>query len=194
MTSSGIASDDARFYLITLEASGNTIAYIGWRQVANVIKWNLLVKNGSEWVSRYSTMSPVVNKWYSVKLAWLEDSLNGHAELFVDDVLTCSIDNIKTATSGQTDIRFGLPELYNCESTTLYSDSCGVDIARASSSEMLPGDMNRDGSVDLYDAIIAAASYGSVLGDQRWNPAADLNKDNEIDLYDMLILASKLHT
>ena len=190
---SGITADDARFYLIVLKVAGNSVAYVGWRQVAGVVKWNLLVRTGIGWASDYSDTSPLVNKWYSVKLAWFEDPLNGHAELYVEDVLACSIENIKTATSGQTEIRFGLPELYNCDSTTLYCDSCGVDIARTSSSEMLLGDINRDGSVNVYDAIIAAASFGSVLGDQLWNSAADLNKDNKVDIYDMLILASKLH-
>ena len=52
------------------------------------------------------------------------------------------------------------------------------------------GDINRDGSVDLYDALIFSASYGSVLGDKTWNPEADLNIDNRVDVFDVLILAS----
>lgn len=193
VTSSGIASDDARFYLIALTVAGDTIAYVGWRQVASVIKWNLLVKTESGWVSRYSTLSPIVNRWYSVRLKWYKDSINWRAELYVDGISSCSIENINTTTLYQIDIRFGLSELYNCRSTTVYCDSSAVD-ALSYSPSTSRGDINRDGSVDLYDALIFSASYGSVLGDKTWNPEADFNIDNRVDVFDVLILARALRT
>jgi len=53
----------------------------------------------------------------------------------------------------------------------------------------LLGDLNQDGRVDILDAIQAAACFGSVPGDLRWNPLADLNKDNVINILDVIILA-----
>jgi hypothetical protein len=53
----------------------------------------------------------------------------------------------------------------------------------------IPGDINGDGVVDIYDALLASTAFGSKPGDPNWNPAADLNGDGIIDIYDMIILA-----
>jgi len=63
----------------------------------------------------------------------------------------------------------------------------------------IPGDINGDGTVDIYDALLAAAAFGShgpnyayagQPASPNWNPAADLNGDNIIDIYDVIILAA----
>jgi hypothetical protein len=54
----------------------------------------------------------------------------------------------------------------------------------------IPGDINGDGKVDIYDALYAAAAFGSTPGAPNWNPAADLNGDGVVDIYDMIILAA----
>ncbi|HVP17069.1 MAG TPA: hypothetical protein VMT42_06855, partial [candidate division Zixibacteria bacterium] len=51
------------------------------------------------------------------------------------------------------------------------------------------GDLTCDFSVDVYDAIRFAGSYGSRPGSSNWNPNADFNNDNIVDIYDALILA-----
>jgi len=52
------------------------------------------------------------------------------------------------------------------------------------------GDVNHDGAVDVYDAILLAAAYDSNSAAPNWNPNADLNQDNCIDIFDALILAA----
>ena len=51
-------------------------------------------------------------------------------------------------------------------------------------------DINSDGSVDIYDAILLANSYNSIPSSPNWNPKADLNSDNIVDIYDAIILAN----
>ncbi len=53
-----------------------------------------------------------------------------------------------------------------------------------------PGDVNGDGTVDIYDAIILSGAYNSKPGYGNWNPSADINKDGIVDIYDAIILAS----
>jgi hypothetical protein len=53
----------------------------------------------------------------------------------------------------------------------------------------VPGDLNGDGTVDIYDAILLAAAYGSTPGTPNWNPNADINGDGIVDIYDAIILA-----
>ncbi|MGD0495985.1 MAG: PQQ-binding-like beta-propeller repeat protein [Candidatus Bathyarchaeia archaeon] len=51
------------------------------------------------------------------------------------------------------------------------------------------GDMNGDGTVDIYDAITFANYFGLQKGDARWNPDADINRDGITDIYDAIIIA-----
>lgn len=52
------------------------------------------------------------------------------------------------------------------------------------------GDINADGIVDIYDAILLANAYNSIPGSANWNPDADLNKDSIVDIYDAILLAN----
>jgi hypothetical protein len=54
----------------------------------------------------------------------------------------------------------------------------------------IAGDINADGKVDIYDAILLANAYASKPGDPNWNPNADINKDNIVDIYDAIVLAN----
>jgi parallel beta-helix repeat protein len=53
-----------------------------------------------------------------------------------------------------------------------------------------PGDCNDDGKVDIMDTIAFSHSFGSNLGDLRYDEAADQNFDGVVDMYDVLIVAA----
>ena len=55
---------------------------------------------------------------------------------------------------------------------------------------MVPGDINFDNVVNIYDALLLAAAFRSTPADRNWNINADLNIDNVIDIYDAIILSS----
>jgi peptide/nickel transport system substrate-binding protein len=54
----------------------------------------------------------------------------------------------------------------------------------------IPGDVNGNFVVDIYDAITLSNSYNSVPPSSNWNPNADINCDNIVDIYDAIILAN----
>jgi peptide/nickel transport system substrate-binding protein len=54
----------------------------------------------------------------------------------------------------------------------------------------VPGNLNKDTMVDIYDAIILANAYNSKPGSSNWNSNADINSDNIVDIYDAIILAN----
>jgi len=54
----------------------------------------------------------------------------------------------------------------------------------------ISGDINGDRTVDIFDAIVLAASYGSMPTSSNWNANADINNDNTIDIFDAIILAA----
>lgn len=51
-------------------------------------------------------------------------------------------------------------------------------------------DIDGDGDVDIFDAVILSAASGFTPGDENWNPDADLNGDLTIDVFDAVILSS----
>jgi hypothetical protein len=53
------------------------------------------------------------------------------------------------------------------------------------------GDINGDGTVDIYDALLLSVAFGSSTGQANYNPAADLNNDGVVDIYDAIILAEQ---
>ena len=54
------------------------------------------------------------------------------------------------------------------------------------------GDINGDGKVDIFDIVLAADAYGTVLGDPLWNPDADVAPIyGKIDIFDIVTVGSK---
>jgi len=53
----------------------------------------------------------------------------------------------------------------------------------------IPGDINGDFTVDIYDAILLAGAFNTNANSPHWNPNADINGDNTVDIYDAIILA-----
>ncbi len=50
------------------------------------------------------------------------------------------------------------------------------------------GDIDGDNEVTLFDFGALVRAFGSVPGDERWNPSADLDGDGEVTLFDFGIL------
>jgi len=54
----------------------------------------------------------------------------------------------------------------------------------------IPGDINADGIVDIFDAVLLAAAAGSFPGSPNWNSNADINDDGIVEIFDAVILAA----
>jgi PKD repeat protein len=52
------------------------------------------------------------------------------------------------------------------------------------------GDINGDGTVNIYDAILLSIAYNSQPGSLSWNPNADINGDGVVNILDAIILSS----
>ncbi|MEL7400270.1 MAG: dockerin type I domain-containing protein, partial [Pseudomonadota bacterium] len=56
--------------------------------------------------------------------------------------------------------------------------------------ELLAGDINQDGTIDIADFTFLSGRYGTQQGEGNYVLAADLNKDAVINVQDLAILAS----
>lgn len=52
-------------------------------------------------------------------------------------------------------------------------------------------DINGDGAVDLFDALLLAQHFGSKQGDTTWDPSMDMNSDGQLDIFDLIALTRK---
>lgn len=52
------------------------------------------------------------------------------------------------------------------------------------------GDVNSDGIVDIFDAILLANAFNSIPVSPTWNPDADINSNGTVDIFDAIILAN----
>ena len=55
--------------------------------------------------------------------------------------------------------------------------------------QYLQGDVNGDGIVNLFDAVIVLSAYGTTPRSPEWNSDADVNGDGKVDLFDFVIVA-----
>lgn len=54
------------------------------------------------------------------------------------------------------------------------------------------GDVNGDGAVDIFDLVLAADAYGSVIGDPDYNPEADVAPNcGIVDIFDIVTITSR---
>jgi len=51
------------------------------------------------------------------------------------------------------------------------------------------GDVNGDGTVDIFDAITLSNAFASVPNSPTWNGNVDINSDNSVDIFDAILLS-----
>ncbi len=54
---------------------------------------------------------------------------------------------------------------------------------------MIPGDVDGDNDVDIFDIVRMASVYGVKQPDPRYDPACDIDSDGDIDIFDLVIAA-----
>ena len=95
--------------------------------------------------------------------------------------LTFLIDNYQTT-------RMLRPGNYTVYANCNYQNE--VSNASRTFAIVLTGDVNRDGTVNILDAILLSNAYNATPTNPRWNPKADINGDGIVNILDAIILAN----
>jgi len=103
--------------------------------------------------------------------------------------------NITTVSSPAVTHKYPNPGVYNV--TLNVTDARGWwdttwQAINVTMSTGLPGDLNGDGCVDIFDLVIVAADFGRPIDPPLpiQNPSADINKDGVVDIFDLVIIAA----
>jgi hypothetical protein len=105
---------------------------------------------------------------------------------------------VATATASSTTSTSGfLGPVWDIKVTARFTGSVTVGIyygeigsvPRMYQTDIIPGDVNFDGKVNLVDLCIIIKALGSSPRSPKWNPNCDLNGDHKVDLRDLCIAA-----
>jgi len=104
---------------------------------------------------------------------------------------------VETEADGSYELHFNMPNdskkgNYTVHATASYETfKATEDKNFVYGGSVIPGDVDGDGDVDIYDVVIILAAYGSRPGDPNWDPRADITEPyNKIDLYDAVLAMS----
>jgi len=53
----------------------------------------------------------------------------------------------------------------------------------------IPGDINGDNIVDIFDVVRVALAFGAVSTDPNWDSNANINSDGIVDIFDLVVVA-----
>ena len=111
---------------------------------------------------------------------------------------TIRVGPVKPWTNATVIFHWNTTGLAECSNHTIWAEATGVPYETNTANNILHdgwvkikmvGDVNGDGYIDLYDAVLLLAAYGSRVGDKNWNPECDLCPEwGVINLYDAVML------
>lgn len=128
----------------------------------------------------WSRITTYVNAWPPGDLGCVGSLPDGYGAVFGNH--TAAVVTFQVLGVGKCPLSLGA-RATNLTANNLISTSKSGYFSNAMS-----GDLNGDGRVDLFDALLLAKSYGSTPDLPSWNEDADINGDGVIDIYDALLL------
>jgi len=148
----------------------------------------------------YGTFSPTINTDDLVAVTSLASSITSLSYSFNKLSLTISLPSNMTSTNKvYCGIRGEPIAIYTANGTQTWSYNASttiltLNITHKSPSRItiywkLPGDIDSDGDVDIYDLYILAVTYGSHVDEPNYNSNSDIDGNNHVYFDDLCILA-----
>lgn len=179
---------------------GNTISHISRDGYVSILRRDIaVVKIIPQFTEIYKGWTLKVNVTVA-NLGDIPETFNVSLYCNGNEVGKCQVTNL--GINATTTVTFTL-QTYNyvwmepCHNYTLKAEASTVPYELNVTNNILEdgqvhvkliGDINGDRYVDARDAIILGASFGSHVGDPRYDPYADLNQDGYINAKDVVLL------
>ena len=125
--SNGLNDNGDKLYFIRFTAGNENVLWAGWRRSGTNIRWQLLIRDGSGYVSEYSDLVPITGKWYCIEAYWKNDGRTGKSALWVNGNQILTLENKDTNNYGAvTAVQFGVAEAYQLDYTRVYGDNFAI--------------------------------------------------------------------
>jgi hypothetical protein len=166
-----LASSGVRDVATTLLKKSKTVVGVGWNLVVNVTIANQGALPECFCIELYANTTVV----QSVKVEGVSAG--------VSKIIT-----IKWNTTGYAKGNYSIAVVVG---TVPYeADTVDNSLLDGAVKVTIPGNLNTDNIVDIYDAIILSNAFNSKPTSPTWNPNADINGDQVVDIYDAILLAN----
>jgi hypothetical protein len=128
LTQNGIADNNDRIKLVELRSGTIIIASAGLTMRSGTLRWWLETRDGTSFVETYVQSTTDLSTWFTMELQWNSSATDGGAILWVNGVQVIQVGGDNTSNYGNcTEVRIGLPEVYNCANTTVSADNVVFD-------------------------------------------------------------------
>jgi hypothetical protein len=173
----------------------------GVRDILFQFEWNSTVLecvNTSEVMFHEATP---VSEWFNIGFYFEVDNTLGHlrfASWYVDDARALSMGyepvfgnhTVVILTFRVKSIGKSPLALHDIVAYDELNDFVRYAVTGGFFANAITVDLNGDGTVDLFDALLLAKSYGSRPDLQSWNEDTDINGDGVVDIYDAITLCN----
>jgi hypothetical protein len=85
---------------------------------------------------------------------------------------------------------YNLTATADCNNAVSESNETDNSLSRPNIPVTTIGDINGDGVINIFDAVVISLAWGSTPIDSYWNIRADINHDNTVNLLDGIRIAS----
>ena len=178
----GLDDSEDKLYFIRFTAGNDNVLWAGWRRSGSNIRWQLLIRDGSGYVSEYTETIPNTNQWYNIETYWKNDGRDGEASLWVNGNQMIHIDNQDTNNYGDvTEVQFGVAEAYRLDYTRVYGDNFAISQEYIGPFESAPTSTDTQSSVgystntedfesnDLENWNDIETTYGETVSVERYD-------------------------
>ena len=152
---------------------------------ATTINWGELPPGATEALTLFVTNEDVTGPCFLFMMT--QDWSPPNAASYI--TLTWNYDNTKLAPSATRPVILTLHVAASIRGITDFTFAIVIMGTTA-----LIGDINHDGTVNIYDTVLLAQAYGATPADPQWTADADFNGDDIINIYDVNMLCHNYGT
>jgi len=182
----GTYLQNSEFNNIPFEASEGIVQVVG--ENFRLYKFNV-TQNGTGYDITIYTNSNVTNfnfSEFSKKITFMVANTSNSTSFCTICIPKALLNGTFTVISNDTALSYteSSNDTYQCLQFKLTCSNLSIQVLTT-----ILGDLNGDRKIDMKDISMAARAFGTVPGDQRWEPRADLNNDVKVDMKDITLIA-----
>jgi hypothetical protein len=128
LTQNGLVENGDRVKLIELRVGSTILGSAGLTMRSGTLRWWMETRDGTSYIETYAQSTTDFSNWVTLELQWINSANNGGGTIFVNGAPVIQVGGDNTSNYGNaSEVRVGLPEVYNCGATVLSMDNVVID-------------------------------------------------------------------
>ena len=128
LTQNGLVENGDRIKLVEVRSGSSIVASAGLTMRSGTLRWWLETRDGTSYIETYAQSTTDFSSWVTLEVQWTNSASNGGGTILVNGAPVIQVGSDNTSNYGDaTEVRVGLPEVYNCGPTALIMDNIVID-------------------------------------------------------------------